>query len=431
MNALGFHYFPDTLHYRQADLDAWLPELIALDAKWLVLQAEAGQAVPETFLRGVMDAGITPILQVQTQLKHAPNPYEQRPLLEAYARWGVQYVQYFDTPNQHSAWPASDWAQQNLVERFLDAWLPFASLTASTGLHPVLPPLYPGGSYWDTAFLESALGSILRRKMQAVADSLVISAYGWTDGRPLDWGSGGPQAWPGSRPYLTAEGSQDQRGFRVFDWYLHIAEKVLKRTPGFFLYQAGLPASPADMLSAGVEPEIVHPDLLAIARLACGEEVILPGSEKPLDPLPEDVSACCMWLLAASPESAYHAQAWFQSATESKILAESWKQHRPKPTARAKFFTPDCPVFDHYLLLPTFAWGVADWHLDVIRPYIKKYRPTIGFSLQEAALAKRVTVIGNDAAFPAEEIQDLRNRGVVVEQIDESGIELATSAEER
>ncbi len=427
MTALGFHYYPDTLHYRQADLDAWLPELTALGAKWLVLRAEPGQAVPETFIRGLLQAEIAPIIQVQTRLGAVPNPFEQRPLLEAYAKWGVRHVQYFDMPNQREAWPVSGWVQQNLVERFLDVWLPFANLTASCGMTPILPPLFPGGSYWDTAFLQSALQSIQRRKATNVLDNLAISAYGWTDGRSLDWGSGGPHAWPSTHPYVTTQESQDQRGFRVYDWYLSIAEECLNRTPGIFLYQAGLPVSPQDLLAEPVDPEVYHPDLMAITRLACGEEVTLPGTDAPLEALPEDVTACCMWLLAASSDSEYYNQGWYTAPGQPSLLAESWKTHRPQKSAAPKIFYPEGPVFDHYLLLPVFEWGVADWHLDVIRPYIKKFRPTIGFSIQEAALAKRVTVIGNDAAFPAEDLQELRNRGCVVEQISESGIDYATA----
>src|SRR5262245_59292929 len=51
---LGLHYFPDTLHYREADLQTWLPELQALGVSWLVLQSEQDRAIPEYFLRGLM-----------------------------------------------------------------------------------------------------------------------------------------------------------------------------------------------------------------------------------------------------------------------------------------------------------------------------------------------------------------------------------------
>jgi len=48
---LGFHYFPDTLHYRELDLQAWLPEILGMGASWLTLIAPKDRAIPEDFIR--------------------------------------------------------------------------------------------------------------------------------------------------------------------------------------------------------------------------------------------------------------------------------------------------------------------------------------------------------------------------------------------
>ena len=48
---LGFHYFPDSLHYRELDMATWLPELQALGAGWLIIRSELDRAIPENFLR--------------------------------------------------------------------------------------------------------------------------------------------------------------------------------------------------------------------------------------------------------------------------------------------------------------------------------------------------------------------------------------------
>jgi hypothetical protein len=78
------------------------------------------------------------------------------------------------------------------------------------------------------------------------------------------------------------------------------------------------------------------------------------------------------------------------------------------------------------LLLPSYEGGILDAHIDLIRPYIKKYKPTIGFSIKEAGRAKRVTIIGGMNTFPNEKINQLRNAGCVVLQIDENGIDIAS-----
>ncbi|MFZ0532496.1 MAG: hypothetical protein WAM09_04900, partial [Anaerolineales bacterium] len=80
----------------------------------------------------------------------------------------------------------------------------------------------------------------------------------------------------------------------------------------------------------------------------------------------------------------------------------------------------------HYLLLPTFEWGVADWHLDAIRPFINKFQPTIGFSPVEASHAKKVTVIGGATNVPESIIDGLLAAGCVVEQISGDGMNIAT-----
>jgi hypothetical protein len=80
----------------------------------------------------------------------------------------------------------------------------------------------------------------------------------------------------------------------------------------------------------------------------------------------------------------------------------------------------------HYLLLPTYEWGIAEWHLEAIRPFVKKYRPTVGYSVEEAAKAARVTVIGGEQSFPAESLEKLAMAGCLVERISGDGTSIAT-----
>ena len=49
----------------------------------------------------------------------------------------------FDRPNLLKNWSPSDWAQRNLVERFLDIFIPIAQRALNAGLIPVFPPLEP------------------------------------------------------------------------------------------------------------------------------------------------------------------------------------------------------------------------------------------------------------------------------------------------
>jgi hypothetical protein len=442
---VGFHYYPDTLHYREADLATWLPQLSALKAGWLVLSADLDRAIPEHFLRGLIADGIEPVIHFQPALDASLDLRELRTLLEVYARWGVRYVIFFDRPNDRSSWLTSGWVQSDLVERFLDRFLPVASLAVQIGLTPVFPPLQPGGSYWDTAFLRSALQAMQRRRQESLLAKMGLAAYAWSGGRSLDWGGGGPERWPESRPYLTPPGSQDQRGFRIFDWYLAIAQAVLHRPCPIFLLQAGSPDDPSS--TTVTEQDSYQASYLAIAQLL-GEQ---PGdteaiadplaSDNPLEPVPPQVMAACFWLLAADPTSRHADSAWFDAQGQPGKLAAALRDQqrslglKRRQQAGGKGFcnspnNADHPI-QHYLLLPGFEWGVPDWYLEVIRPFVKKYRPTIGFSIDEASLAKRVTVVGNSPHFSSEMVYRLEAAGCLVEQISGDGTSIATQLAER
>jgi hypothetical protein len=57
---------------------------------------------------------------------------------------------------------------------------------------------------------------------------------------------------------------------------------------------------------------------------------------------------------------------------------------------------------------------------------VKKHQPTIGFSIKEARQAERVTVIGGNGTYPKNEINQLRNAGCIVQQIEGHGIDIAS-----
>ena len=44
------------------DLDLWIPEIQSMGLRWLALSGSLSRAIPEDFLKGLVDAGIEPIL---------------------------------------------------------------------------------------------------------------------------------------------------------------------------------------------------------------------------------------------------------------------------------------------------------------------------------------------------------------------------------
>jgi hypothetical protein len=438
---IGFHYYPDTVHFRESDLHAWLPELRSLGATWLVLTAPTDRAIPEYFIQGLIHAGIEPVLHFQCSLQKPIQVDEIKVFFESYAKWGVHYVIFYDRPNARSSWTPAAWAQEDLVERFVDKFVPLAEAAVSAGLYPVFPPLEPGGDYWDTAFLQSALRSLLRRKHTQVLEKLVLAAYSWTGEHSLNYGAGGPERWPGARPYMAPVNEEDQRGFRIFDWYVAISRSALSRACPVLVLAAGSALDHQKYPAPAVNPSYYAQTTLSIAKLLSGETVPNPDvANGSLDPIGESVLACSFWLLTAAPTSPALPQAWFQSNGQTLAAVGALRQWATNKfgaqldatkSAPKGYDTYEKPAIDHYLLLPTYDWGVADYHLDIIKPFVKKHHPTVGFSLAEAGHARQVTVIGSEQVFSDEAIDRLRAIGCYVERINGDGTTIATILAER
>lgn len=347
---IGFHYYPDTRHYRKIDLDTWLPELQAMGASWLVLSAPTSRAIPEQFLTGLLEAGIEPILKLNlpldpTALVPDGGWHSLELLFSTYAQWGVHYMSPFERPNSRLAWPASAWAQADLVERFLDIYLPVTRRITEAGLFPLFPVLEPGGDYWDTAFLRAALQGIQRRGYQDLLQSLVLSATAHTHLKPLSWGAGGPERWPGRRPYSSDGPGEDQQGFYIFDWYLAATRAAIGTPLPILLFGAGkfrfetIGTPQGEDCSiyarAAAEEEEHARRILALAQVLSAPFGVAGNAVQtscgPLEPVSPHVLGCNMWLLAADPESRYAKEAWYSAEGDPLPAAgalRAWRNSR-------------------------------------------------------------------------------------------------------
>jgi hypothetical protein len=425
---LGFHYYPDTIHFREHDISTWLPELQALAVSWLTIQAPLNRAIPESFIRKLVQHEIQPLLHFHYSPAQPPSLEDFSLLCRTYARWGVQYMVLFDRPNLQANWTAAAWAKSNLVERFLDVFQPLALVAIQTGLVPVFPPLEPGGDYWDTAFLRTAFDGLLRRNQTQLLDQMAISCYAWSNGHPLNWGSGGPEHWPASRPYDTPKGSEDQRGFRIFDWYLAYSEAVFgEQLPVFALAAGALPNEKVLDIPSAESPHTTQS--LLISRLIMGDKVAL-------DPLPSKLMACSFWLLTAANDHPDASASWYKpdgttlpAVTALKQWAAAHKWSRTpiaQPISMINTQSPNKRPISHYLLLASSDLEMIDNQKDIFRSLVNKYHPTIGFSPSEAVHASRVTVFGNRANLPDAILDGLITAGCQVDDLRRDGTTIAT-----
>ena len=437
---IGFQYCPNTYQYREADLITWLPELVAMGAQWLVLEAPAERAIPENFLRPMISSGIEPILKFNLSIANPPDLEQISMLIDVYAQWGVHYITLFDRPNTLAAWSQDTWVQQNLVDRFLNAFIPLAEYISQAGIHPVFPGLEPGGNFWDTAFLRSALQGMKERGHTRLLKRLVIGAYAWPGSKSLNWGAGGPKAWPGVKPYFTPDDEQDHLGFRIFDWYTTITEEVLGHRLPIILLGTGASQKMALQLEQTGKHRLSEGNInFSIANLLAGS-YDASDHEEIIHPIPPHVIAGCFSQIFANAGNAAAEYTWFSvdgKASPIVTRLKEWKERRknkhkasisekPEPSHQESSASKTKKPIKHYLLLPRYKWGVEEWYLEVTRPFIKKYRPTVGFSMREAFLAEKVTIIGGKQAFPERLVVELERSGAKVVQISGNGTEIAT-----
>ena len=475
-NKLGFHYYNDHLHYQEKDLIALLPELEAHEAAWLVLKAPSAVAIPEVFIRALLDQGIMPILDFDLRIDEQIRPVDLQLLLETYSKWGVRYVNFFRPPNLRSSWEDEAWALGDVVERFLDRWVPFLRMAQQCHLVALFPALEPGGEYWDLSFLKRLLALAKTKRLKVFAEDLHMAVSAQSFGKPITWGAGASAAWMAPMPYSAIEaGQEDHRGFNTWQWYTEIVKAHTGAAPKLFLFWAGA----ANKRSAESGLAFDELDCLLRERAADGLAMPLPDNllaiayhklvkAKPkhhmqpslFAPLTEEQTQVLDLIneaLAKSREETEdeaeidprdamdEAQPEIDRADSSLIELETpahedlddeipaeaepmaaqtsdthpidpqdlhlGEEYRVAPNLAAWVFS-----IDHYLLLPSYPWGLPENTFDQMLPIIRDEKPTIGFSVTEAASARKVTVWNENEAFSEADIQFLLDSGCIIHE---------------
>ncbi|MFN3307581.1 MAG: hypothetical protein ACK44E_00095, partial [Anaerolineales bacterium] len=125
----GIFYFTDNRHYHAKERERWTAEFLSLGISWLLLTSEDQVAIPEPFLQTFLECEITPIIRMVRGLAINQKPTVDFELLvKTYSDWGVRYIQLFDRPNTIAFWGSKSWTSGNLVERFIDLYLPYAEM---------------------------------------------------------------------------------------------------------------------------------------------------------------------------------------------------------------------------------------------------------------------------------------------------------------
>jgi hypothetical protein len=410
---IGFSYFTEPIYLVAQHLNTWMPLIHEWGADYVVFHSNFDLAVPEDAFISAQNNGLNPFVHFTVPLPSARAFNDASVLLDIYKKWGIDYVILGDQPNAKQAWSIAKWHYETLVEKYLDRFIPLANHAVRIGMHPVIAPLLPGGDYWDCAFLELLLDGLKKRQMDHVIKNLTLSSYGYTFHKPLRWGEGGPERWSGSKPYQTPEGQQDQIGFNNYEWVQASSQRMLGEKLPVLILDAGRPRPSIEL----IEDERAIKSLQNLINTISETQTPETDPSTQVPTLNDLVLGCTFGLdtfrtLLGAEFSIDLLRRWFfgRESTGDKAISEQ----------------ADVKFLKHYLLLPAYGSGVPDAVLNKVRPIIKSLQPTVGFSLEEAACAIKVSVFPDPFLFPDEKINLLRAAGCQVEILPNSGIEIAT-----
>ena len=202
--------------------------------------------------------------------------------------------------------------------------------------------------------------------------------------------------WPEARPYHTPPNCQDQIGFRTFEWYADLANRVIGQTLPILIFAGG--AIPDPSSDTGYNQAQIEQNVSILRALA---------------DLPEYVRSFSFDCLTADSESTSRNAAWFVEPTQPAPIVEAIQEVLSSQRETPSLSTSK--TLSHYILLPDskeINSAIAD-----LTNYIQTHKPLIGFSRNEARMAQKVTLAGGKNEFPHNLEQELVDAGCVVDRI--------------
>lgn len=377
-----------------------------------VVRSESNRAISESAITTIVNESCEPIIRFHLPLNKKTQDYELEALLKAYRNWGVKRVIFFDQPNLISTWGSEAWIQRDLINRFLDRIIFTSELSIELGLSPVFPPLDPLGNFPDLTFFRQCLENLQIRN-PGILDFLELSVLAWTHKHDLNWGAGGINIHPLNRESDEMICAGDHRSIRIYEWYDQICQAIIQKSLPIHLLQTGLVTN-CNSLPKWDDVNVLN-EIISLANN--------PNSVSGCNTLPisDYVLSCNLAVQLNDHQPSF-------PIVQSLMATQSGKGVQPHTSRinQPKELTHQKKPIDLYVLLPSYDWGVSDWHLEAIKTFVKNHRPAVGFSLDEAKLASQVIIINDQGFFEADQIDDLRSCDCLVEELNQSGTSIAS-----
>jgi hypothetical protein len=413
----GFHIPADKVQPDAAYLEQFIAFAKTSNTQRALVEVLSLQSLPVSTISNLIQNGIHVDVFLKTNLCEEFDLLAYQDLISNLAGLQVEHVILFDRPNRQEFWKPETWIKPDLLDIFLEKYILLAEKCLEKSIQPVFPPLQPAGDYWDTAFLRLSLQKLKEKGKTALLESLVLSTYAWTYGHSINWGAGGPECWPSSTPYYTPDDSQDQQGFRIYDWYQAHVKAVLNTTVPIMLLQAGRHSeygAAAQEIAQENQPETVQAILEKLyPNLVSGAE------EEPSTELLPDEIITCNFLVDLDWDTLKNLFGGSAGSDAQSSEAEPAADER-------KNISADSP--QHYLLLPDDSWQSDPRKATVLEPFLNKYHPAMGTSLDEALDAKEVTLVITEHDTAEEKIAILQQNEAIV--IRKMRLEISSAMED-
>ncbi|HLF80686.1 MAG TPA: hypothetical protein VI410_02885, partial [Anaerolineales bacterium] len=205
----------------------------------------------------------------------------------------------------------------------------------------------------------------------------------------------------------------DQRGIRLSDWY----EAILSETFGQALPMLVV-AGGALRGAIGRKFQEEYPlQSTALYRMFSGADA------------PANVACLAFYPLATATADRDAPFAWFDSSGEARPVAAAVQALRPRNDVAA---VPSAPAktLEHYVLLGEGSAAALARGLRQLGGMAMEQRAVIGFSSEQARMAKHVTILGSEHSVPAWIEHGLRQHGCQVTRVSAVGAESRSQTSE-
>lgn len=387
-NGLGIHLGKDL---RPVTYQAYLPRIVDMRMKWCLVPA-GDELQLASVAAALAQFGVMPIARWVTTIDFGGLDFVRFvPILN---KLGLPaYIQIFNEPGDIREWKSGS----PNFDQFVQRWCQHADLVATAGGYPGLQVLTPDE-------LRTVLQALKAGNANNVIDRMWFCPHPYGANHPPDY------------PYDTLN-QHDHPGATVFEddvtvlgWleFEPIFQQELGFIPPFIAGEGGWQYGNAEDNRYPRVEDLQHAQYHT-ALFNSFRTRLLPNGR----PLPDYFFAFCPWLLYGAD-----ADAWYSWTTGTRQQTVISVQSIPSFVRQFDWNVASRHPVAHYMLFGSPAEQATRSMLIGARKYVMQFGPTLGFSAQDAALAQRVTIVGDSRAIAANVEKELRDVGCRVERLD-------------